>query len=199
MNQLLLQNEIEILMCFFPRLEDFTSKQIEEKSGYSHESTFRILKGLVDKKCLIEKKVGKTNVYEFVKDRDIIYQGFTSYMTKKRLDFKQKHQLLYKRLYEFLNEVNPEGPAVIFGSFAKGTETKNSDVDILIVRNKNDIQNKVQVFKTQYNTNLQPVIVKTSDFKNIKKDNPQFWSDLIEYGVVLDGLDLFFKEAYLND
>lgn len=186
-------------MCFFPRLEDLTSKQIEEKSGYSHESTFRILKGLVDKKCLIEKKVGKTNVYEVVKDRDIIYQVFTTYMTKRRLDFKQTHQLLYKRVYEFLNEVNPEGPAVIFGSFAKGTETKNSDVDILIIRNKNDIQNKVQVFKTKYNTNLQPVIVKTPDFKNIKKDNPQFWSDLIEYGVVLDGLDLFFKEAYLND
>lgn len=199
MNQLLLQNEIKILVCFFPKLEDLTSKQIEEKSGYSHQPTFRTLKGLVDKKCLIKKNVGKTNVYEFVKDRDLIYQGFINYMTKRRLDFKQNHQLLYKRLYEFLNEVNPEGPAVIFGSFAKGTEMKNSDVDILIVKNKNDIQNKIQVFKTKYNTNLQPVIVKLSEFSNIKKDNPQFWSDLIEYGVVLDGLDLFFKEAYLND
>lgn len=199
MNQLLLQNEIEILICFFPKLEDLTSKQIEEKSGYSHESTFRILKGLVDKKCLIKKKVGKTNVYEFVKDRDLLYLGFINYIIKRRLDFKQKHQLLYKRLYEFLNEVNPEGPAVVFGSFAKGTETKNSDVDLLIVRNRNDVQNKVQVFKTKYSINLRPVVVKTSDFKNIKKDNPQFWSDLVEYGIVLDGLDLFFKEAYLND
>ena len=199
MNQLLLQNEIEIVMCFFPKLEDLTSKQIEEKSGYSHESTFRILKGLANKKCLIEKKVGKTNVYEFVKDRDLIYQGFINYMTKRRLDFKQKHQLLYKRLYEFLNEVNPEGPAVIFGSFAKGTETKNSDVDILIIKNKNNIQNEVQIFKTEYSINIQPVIVKTSDFKNIKKDNLPFWKDLVEYGIVLDGLDLFFKEAYLND
>ena len=120
-------------------------------------------------------------------------------MTKKRLDFKQKHLLLYKRLYEFLNEVNPEGPAVVFGSFAKGTETKNSDVDILIVKNKNNIQNTVQAFKTKYNINLQPVIVKLSDFDNIKKDNIQFWKDLIEFGIVLDGLDMFFKEVYLND
>jgi predicted nucleotidyltransferase len=199
MNQLLLQNEIEILMCFFPRLDDLASKEIEKKSGYSHESTFRILKGLVHKKYLIEKKVGKTNVYEIVKDRDVIYQVFTNYMTKKRLDFKQKHLLIYKRLYEFLNEINTEGPAIIFGSFAKGTETKKSDIDILLVNNKKGVQNTVQVFKTKYNMNIQPAIVKTADFKNIKKDNPQFWNDLIEYGIVLDGLDLFFKEVYLND
>ena len=70
MNKLLLQNEIEILICFLPTLGSLTSKQIEEKSGYSHESVFRILKGLVDKKCLFTKKIGKTNVYELVRDRD---------------------------------------------------------------------------------------------------------------------------------
>ena len=199
MNQLLAQNEIEVLTCFFPTLDDLTSKQIEEKSGYSHESTFRILKGLAEKKCLVEKKVGKTNVYEFAKDRDLRYQVFVNYTTKKRLDFKQKYLLLYKRLYEFINEVNPEGPVILFGSFAKGMETKASDVDILCVTNKKNIQEITQVFKTKYNINIQPVVVKTADFKNIKKDNPQFWSDLVEYGIVLDGLDLYFKEVYVND
>ncbi|MBI5392922.1 hypothetical protein HZA96_03555 [Candidatus Woesearchaeota archaeon] len=38
-----------------------------------------------------------------------------------------------------------------------------------------------------------------SDFNNIKKDNLQFWEDLIEYGIVLDESDLFFKKMYLND
>ena len=186
-------------MCFFPKLDNLTSKEIETKSGYSHESTFRILKGLVEKKCLIEKKIGKTNIYEFIKDRDLTYQVFTNYMTKRRLDFKQRYLLLYKRLYEFLNEVKPEGPAILFGSFAKGTETKNSDIDILLIKNKSDIQNMVQIFKTKYKINLQTVIVKPSDFNNIKKDNLQFWEDLIDYGIVLDGFDLFFKDVYLND
>lgn len=193
------QNEIKILVCFFPKLNSLTSKEIEDKSGLSHETTFRILKGLVEKKYLVEKKIGKTNVYELVKDRDLIYQVFVSYMTKKRLDFKEKHLLLYKRLYEFLNELNLEGSAVIFGSYAKGTQTKNSDIDLLCVTNKKDIQNIVQIFRTKYNIIIQPVVVKISDFKNIKKDNLQFWMDLIEYGIILDGLDLFFKEAYLND
>ena len=193
------QNEIKILVCFFPNLNSLTSMEIETKSGLSHETTFRILKGLVEKKYLIEKKIGKTNVYQLVKDRDMIYQVFVSYMTKRKLDFKEKNLLLYKRLYEFLNELNPEGSLIIFGSYAKGTETKNSDVDLLCITNKKDVQKIVQIFRTKYNINIQPVVIKISDFKNIKKDNTPFWIDLIEHGIVLDGLDIYFKEAYLND
>jgi len=186
--------------CFFPRLESKTAKEIEGKSGFSHETTFRLLKGLVEKKHLKEKKVGKTNVYEFIKD-ELTYQVFVHYITKKRLKFKEKHYLLYKRIYEFLNELQLEdfGIAIIFGSFAKGTETKNSDVDILCVTNKKNVRKIIQTFKTKYNLNIQVVVVKISDFKNMKIDNPVFWNDLIDYGILLDGLDYFFKGVYRND
>ena len=194
------QNEIEILECFFPSLEDKTAKEIEVNSGFSHETTFRLLKGLVEKKHLKEKKVGKTNVYEFMKD-DFTYQVFVHYITKKRLKFKEKHLLLYKRLYEFLKELQLEdfSIAIIFGSFAKGTETKKSDIDLLCITNKKNVREIAQTFKTKYNLNIQVAVVKISDFKNMKTDNPTFWGDLIEYGIVLDGIDYFFKGVYRND
>ena len=192
------QNEIEILSCFFPKLADLTAKEIETKSGLSHETTFRLLKKLVQEKHLKEKKVGKTNVYEFLKD-DLTYQIFVHYVTKRRLAFKEKHLLIYKRLCEFINEIFPDGPAIIFGSYAKNTETKNSDIDLLCVTTKNNVGKLAQEFKTKYDLNIQVLTVKPSDFKNIKRDNPVFWSDLIEYGIVLDGLDYYFKEVYKND
>lgn len=194
------QNEIEILECFFPSLKDKTAKDIEVKSGFSHETTFRLLKGLVEKKQLREKKVGKTNVYEFIRD-EFTYQVFVHYTSKRRLEFKEKHLLLYKRLYEFLKELQLEdfGIAIVFGSFAKGTETKNSDIDLLCITNKKNVREIAQTFKTKYNLNIQAVVVKISDFKNMKIDNHTFWNDLIEYGIVLDGLDYFFKEVYRND
>jgi len=195
---LLTQKEIEILGCFFPRMKDKTAKEIETKSEFSHETTFRLLKGLVEKKQLKEKKVGKTNVYEFIKN-DFTYQVFVHYITKRKLKFKEKYLLIYKRIYEFLNEIQLEGIAIIFGSFAKGTENKNSDIDLLCVTNRKKVREVAQTFKTRYNLNIQVVVVKISDFKNIKKDNPIFWEDLIEYGLILDGLDSFFKEVYQND
>lgn len=198
------QNEIEILECFFPILKDKTTREIETLSGKDHETTFRLLKGLVKKRLLKERKVGKTNVYEFVKDEPdytFTLTVFVNYMTKRRLRFKEKHFLIYKRLYEFLNELQLENfsIAILFGSFAKDTETKNSDVDLLCVTNKKNVREIAQTFKTKYGLNIQVVVVKFSDFKNIKKDNPQFWNDLIDYGIVLDGLDYLFKEVYGND
>ena len=189
---------MEILSCFFPKLADLTAKEIETKSDLSHETTFRLLKKLIQEKHLKEKKVGKTNVYEFIKD-DLTYQIFVYYITKRRLAFKEKHFLIYKRAYEFLNELSPDGPAIIFGSYAKNTETKKSDIDLLCVTTKNKAGKLAQEFKTRYDLNIQVLTVKSSDFKNIKKDNPVFWNDLIEYGIVLDGLDYYFKEVYKHD
>ena len=66
---------MEILSCFFPKLADLTAKEIETKSNLSHETTFRLLKKIIQEKHLKEKKVGKTNVYEFIKD-DLTYHIF---------------------------------------------------------------------------------------------------------------------------
>ncbi|MBI3190231.1 nucleotidyltransferase domain-containing protein [archaeon] len=195
---MLTQGEIDILVCFFPKLENMTSREIELKSGFSHETVFRLLKGIVKKRHLKMRKIGKTNVYEFVKD-ELTYQIYVSFITKKRLNFKEKHLLIYKRLYEFLNEIKLDGTAILFGSYSKGTQTKNSDVDLLCATNRKNVKNIIRTFRTKYNMNIHVVAVKLSDFKNIRKDNPAFWKDLIEYGIVLDGLDYFFKEVYAND
>jgi predicted nucleotidyltransferase/predicted transcriptional regulator len=199
---MLTRNEIEILACFFPKLENMTTREIEIKSGLSHETTFRLLGDIVKKRYLKEKKIGRTNVYEFVKDRPeytMTYTIFVDFVNKRRSEFKERHRLVHNRLYEFLNEIQMDGIAIVFGSFAKGTETKNSDIDLLCVTNKKNIREIAQTFGTKYNLNIQVVMVKISDFKNIKTDNPTFWDDLIEYGIILDGLDYFFKEVYRND
>ena len=192
------QNELEILECFFPKLEDKSSKEVEIKSKFSHETTFRLLKSLVEKKQLKVKKVGKTNVYEFLKN-DLTYQVFIHHVTKRKLNFKERYPLIYKRLNEFLSDARLDGISIIFGSYAKGSETKNSDIDLLCVTNQKNIREISQTFKTKYDLNIQIVVVKNSDFKNIKKDNPEFWNDLIDYGLILSGFDSYFKEVYKND
>jgi len=194
------QNETAVLLCFFPKLESLSTKEIEMKTGFSHDKTFRTLQGLVNRKFLSKKQIGGTNIFNFEKsNRDLTYLVFVHYMTNRRLAFRAKHNLLYRRLYEFLNEVKPEGPAVIFGSYAKGIQTEKSDVDILIATKNKNAQKIAQTYKTRYRMNIQPVVVVPLDFKNIKRDNPTFWKDLIEFGIVLDGLDWFFKEVYAGD
>lgn len=194
---MLSETEFEILASFFPKLEEKTLKEIEKSVGLSHEPTFRNLKSLAKNGHLKEKKVGKTNVYEFI-FTDYTYLIYNYFMTKKIHIFKKKHSLLYRRLKEFSSLIVSD-LIILFGSYAKGIETKKSDIDMLIVSDKTGIEKTAATFKTKYNIIINPVVVRVKDFKNIKKDNKTFYSDLIEFGIVLEGLEFFFKEVYKNE
>lgn len=193
---MLSQTQVKVLASFFPVLKKKTSKEIEISTGLSHEPVFRILKALVKNKYIKEQKVGKTNVYEFVltDDSNFIY---TYFMTSKINKFKEKHSLLYKRLKEFINSIKANS-IILFGSYAKGTETKESDIDILVVSNEKDIEKTAMTFRTKYILSIKTVVIKPENFKNIKIDNPAFYNDLVEFGIILYGMEFIFKEAYQN-
>jgi len=192
---MLSEKELSILSCFFPDLENRTSKELEKCSGLSHEPVFRILKNLVKERYLKEKKVGKTNVYEFV-FTDETYLVFTYFVTKKLNKFKAKYKKVFKVIKEFAESIEDKAAIILFGSYAKGTETPESDIDLLVVSKNKNIPKIASIFKTKYALIIRPVVINPKDFKNIKKDNPAFYDDLINYGIIFDGFEFFFKEVY---
>ena len=189
-------NYLDILSSFFPTLKEKTSKEIEISTGLSHEPIFRILKSLVKDKYLKERKIGKTNIYEF-RLTDYSYFVYTYFITQKINKFKHKHMLLYKRLKEFANSAKANS-VILFGSYAKGIETKDSDIDILIISKEKNVDNIISIFRTKYNISIRPIIIMPDDFKNIKIDNKPFYEDLMEFGIILEGIEFFFKEVYQN-
>ena len=193
---MLFENKLKILASFFPECEENTSKQIETSTGLSHEPAFRILKQLVTKKYLKQRKIGKTNVYQIIIQENTLLI-YTYFMTKKINQFKQKHQLIHKRLQEYTNTTEANS-VILFGSYAKGNQTEKSDIDILIISDKKESEKIAFEFKTKYNINIKPIIVNPQDFKNIKKDNPAFYQDLIKFGIVFSGTEWFFKQVYKN-
>jgi predicted nucleotidyltransferase len=193
---MLSMNSIKVIASFFPELEDKTSKEIEKSTNLSHEPVFRLLKHLTKDKYLLKKKVGKTNVYAPLLN-DISHLAFTYFVTEQTIKFQENNSLLYKRLIEFVESIDCIN-VTLFGSYAKGTERKGSDIDLLVVSDKKGIENIAKTFKTKYNLTINPVVISPDDFKNIKKDNPTFYSDLIKFGIILYGIDFFFKEVYKN-
>jgi len=190
-------NEYKILACFFPKLKPLIAKILEKQTKLTHEPVYRTLKKLVKEKILSVKKIGQTNIYEINKSNEFFYQIFIHYASEKRLAFKAKHDLLYKRIYEFLNEIQPQEFTILFGSYAKGKETPRSDIDLLVVAtNRERIKTIAKTYKTKYNLVFSVIVITPNDFENIKKDNMVFWEDLVNYGIIFDGLDYFFRRVY---
>ena len=65
------ENELKVLSSFFPEGEEITLKIIQERTKLSYEPVNRILKQLVEKNLVLEKKFGKTLVYslDFTKEK----------------------------------------------------------------------------------------------------------------------------------
>jgi len=188
-----------IISSFFPEAEDTTINEIMERieDERSYERVNTALKSLVKKGIVKERKVGKTLVYSL--DLQNLYaesMGFNAYMLEKEIAFIKKHKNVYNAIKEI--EENPYiWGLILFGSYSKDLETKKSDIDIIcIASKKEEVKRFLESLRHKYNIKFAPIILPLHEFPNIKKDNPELWSDLKMYGIAFKGGDSFYYWMY---
>jgi predicted nucleotidyltransferase len=190
------ETELRILAAFFPEGTERTTKEIEERSGYSHERAHSTLNALEKKALLTKKKVGKTSVYSIIKFNDDIYLAFAHYSVNRKKQFVEKYPPIWNALEEFISKSKPDS-AILFGSYTKGEAREGSDVDILCINGDAKAEKTALSLRHKHNLRVTPVIVKREDFRNIKTENPEFWEDLVNYGIILKGQELFYELVYV--
>ncbi len=191
------ENELNILSSFFPEGKEITLKIIQKRTNLSYEPVHRIMKQLVGKKLLLERKFGKTFVYSLDFTKEKIKIAFIIYANKRKEKFEEDYSQIYKALSKVYEE--DIDFLAVFGSYAKSNPTKHSDIDIFCVGpNRNKLESKIRGLRYETNLEFSPVIMPKSEFAKIKKENEQFWKDLVEYGIVFKGYELFYYYAYIK-
>ena len=191
-----------ILASFFPEAEEMTIKEIQERVDYSYERINSALKSLTEKKVVIEKQKGKTLVYSL--DLNNLYVeiiGFGSYSLQRETDFIRKQKTIYKAIQEIENHPFSWN-VILFGSYSKGTETKESDIDLIVTcipSKEKEVNNFIKSLEHKYGINFSPVVLPMHEFSKIKKDNPELWNDLKLYGIVFKGRDSFYYWMYKDE
>ena len=191
-----------IVASFFPEAEEMTIREIQERVDYSYERINSALKSLAEKKIVIEKQKGKTLVYSLdLKNLYAEIMGFNAYMLQKEIEFIKKHKGIYQVIKEI--EQNPIiWSIILFGSYSKGTETRQSDVDVLILSipsKEKEAENFIKSLKHKYGIRITSVVLPMHEFIDIKKDNPELWQDLRLYSIAFKGSDTFYFWMYKNE
>lgn len=194
---MLKETELKILSSFFPEGKEITLKKIMQRSGLSYEPIHRTVNIINEKKLISSKKFGKTLVYSLNFEKEDVKIAFFFYAKEKLKEFSKNHRLIFNGLSK-VNDYNIDFLA-IFGSYAKETQTKDSDVDILCISsNKKEDEKEIRSLRYETNLDFAPVVIPKTEFKKIKKENEVFWNDLIKFGVIFKGYELFYSEAYLK-
>jgi len=138
MNTKLRLLDLRIVGLLFSNKEGMTIKAIADRLKVDYKNMYDAidkLQGIVDK-----KKVGNYNICKlnYANEEIIEYLKEYNYYFKVR-EFKKKRPTEYRILIEtierFIDDKNrmPLFVFLIFGSYAKGKETKESDIDLLLL------------------------------------------------------------------
>ncbi len=195
MIDMLNETELKILSAFFPEGTERTTKEIETRSGYSHERAYSTLKTLEEKGFLSKKRVGRALVYSIRKFDDTVHLSFAYYSINRKNHFIEKYSSVWKAVEEFVNRTDLE-LVILFGSYSRDEAKEKSDVDILCVNGNSSTEKIALSLRHKYNLRIAPVIVSKKDFKNIKSENPELWDELIEFGIIIKGQESFYNLVY---
>ncbi len=192
----LTETEFAVLKSFFPYVTEKTIREIQKRSRLSYEPVYRTLSHLVERKIISCKRIGKTLVYALDYTGFFARTAFYLFATEKAQRFSQKHPRIRNALAELPDK--QIDILVVFGSYAKGTETTKSDIDIIcITSHVEKLESTIKSLRHGYNLDIKPLVTTREEFAKIGTENEQFWSDLVHYGIIFKGYDLFYSYAYL--
>jgi len=190
----------KILECFYRnRAKELYFSEILRETKLTQNTTLKHLKNLQENNLLIStKKIGNT-FYRINPKNPQIYSVFSYF------DYKRFNELPPERkraINDFLDRIRIKPLiAIVFGSTAKGTFGKDSDIDILFVFNKKEAGDSKlkQDIEAITGVKIQIFIIDFDYFKEqILKEEDKVIVHAVKTGFVMTGHDKFYKKA-LNE
>lgn len=199
-NTLFGRGKEKILECFYRnRSKEIYFSEILRETNLTQNTTLKHLKNLQEINLITSiKKIGNT-FYRINKNNPQIYSIFSFF------DFKRFNALPPERkraITEFLEKLKVK-PLIllVFGSTAKGTFEKESDIDLLLVYNKKESKNSevIDDIGATSGVKIQTFIIDFEYFKEqVLKNEDKVITHAIKTGFIISGHYMFYKEV-LNE
>ncbi|MDA3780568.1 MAG: nucleotidyltransferase domain-containing protein, partial [Bacteroidales bacterium] len=140
---MLTQKQLEIFAGFKQNIfKNYTIKELKDKLKIKSNNAFSIaINKFKEENLIFEEKIGRNSIYSLNLDNLLVY----TYLDLINLNDLDKS--IIKSIKLLVNSLNSNNinfySLVIFGSYAKNTQTKSSDLDIAIIVNKKSKQYQV--------------------------------------------------------
>ncbi len=159
--------EQKILSLFVANPDkSFYGREISKKIKISLGAASNALRFLEKKGILISEKKGKTSLYTLKSPNP--YIGHFRILNSL---------LLIEPLIERLKNVSKR--IILYGSYATGTFTSESDLDLFIVSERRDeALDKIGEFNKKQSIDIRPVIKKHTEWMQLEKAEPEFFNEL---------------------
>jgi predicted nucleotidyltransferase len=158
-------------------LSSHYQREIAKKAGVSVGKTNQILKALEEEEVVLKARVGKVDLYRY----------------NLQSPLARLLKILFS-LYEIggliKNLRNKSNRIILYGSCAEGSDTKESDVDLLVVSDeKQGTERTIRNEARSIERTVSPIILTPLEFSGLKQKDSAF------YEQVSRGMTLWEKEV----
>ena len=180
---------IEILKVLIGnREETYSIRKLALLRKINYKSAYNAVKALEKEGIIGLKKVGNTVICSFNdKFNDFVFKA--EYLRREDL-FKKKDFLV---IYNNLAELKIPFIALVFGSQVKGTATKHSDIDLLIISSDEEAKRiSDSLHLLSYNLHITPVTYE-SFIRMAKSKEFTVVSEAIKKNIILVGMEDYYR------
>lgn len=169
--------KVNILVPFFEEpYKKFHLRELAKILKLSPAGVRKIVEHIVRDKLILESRERNLRLFQ---------ANFDNRIFKEYKKFFTIVKIYESGFVDFLNHEFLYPAIILFGSAAKGEDTKNSDIDLLILSNEKKTL-KLDNFEKKLNRRLQLFVMTQNEFALLKKTNPELFNNIVN-GIRLEG------------
>jgi predicted nucleotidyltransferase len=196
-NQLFNKGKEKVLECFYKhRKNEIYFSEILRETKLTSNTTLKHLANLKKLTILLSNKKKGNTFYKINSKNPLIFSIFSYF------DYKNFNGLPFERrkaINDFLEKIQVKPLiALIFGSTAKGTFEKGSDIDLLLIYNKKETEDSKlkKDIEAVTGVKIQTFTIDFDYFKEqILKEEDKVITHAIKTGFPITGNDKFYQEV----
>lgn len=141
--------------------EEFYRSQLKEKLGMAKATVGKWLKALENERIITSKEKSNAKFYKLNKESSIVKQ------TKILISLEE--------IIPLFNDFSKE--AYIYGSVARGEDTRKSDIDLLVITNEEEkkVIEEVNEVSKKIERDIKPTIFTPLEFSKLAKEDKAFY------------------------
>jgi predicted nucleotidyltransferase len=187
-----METEKKIIRNFLENKNPKTIREIALAIKSDYKITHIAVQRLVNKNILLLKKIGKSSLCEL----NNLYFDAEIYEAEEQ---RKNNLLKNKNLYQVYKEINSRIKTsffvfLVFGSYAKGTQEKNSDIDLMFVSNEKDFEKEIHSIVSLLPLDIHSLVFTESEFINMKDSKKEnVIKEALNNHIILYGAQNFYK------
>lgn len=187
-----MKTKTKIIRLFLEEKKSKTIREIAQKINADYRITYIAAQRLIEQQILNAETVGKSSLCKMNDN----YYGVEIYNAENE---RKEHLFEHRNILQLYKEIISKTGTVffvllLFGSYAKGKQTKSSDIDLLFISNEGNFENKISDILSLLPLKTHALVFTEEEFVRMKDSKkPNVIQEAIESNIILYGIETYYQ------